>query len=266
MNILQTIIEHKKYEVIAQKKALTFDESELKDCCLLLNETNSLIKRLDALNDDYFALIAEVKKASPSKGIIKENFDPLDIATQYEKAGADAISVLTDEKFFMGSIENLDIVKKNINLPILRKDFIIDEFQIFQTRLINADIILLIAAALSPTQLKDYYLTAKEIGLDVLIEVHNAAEMDLALETGAKLIGINNRNLETFEVSLDTTLNLIKDIDKNERYIISESGIKDNNDIKLLKEKGVKGVLVGENLVKHDNIETAVKNLLKDSR
>lgn len=263
MNFLDKIIEYKKTEVIEQKKHLNLNENQLETLCKDLPATKSFIKKLEKLkNTDNIALIAEIKKASPSKGLIRENFDPVSIAIAYQNAGVHAISVLTDKKFFQGSIQYLKDVRQVTDLPILRKDFIIDKFQIYQTRLMGADIILLIASALEISILKEYYNLAKSIGLEVLLEVHTEKELDLAVSLGAKLIGINNRNLETFEVSLDTTLNLICNKDLSGKFIISESGINNYSEVKLLQDNGVSGILAGESLMRQDNIEMAVKSLL----
>lgn len=267
MNILQEIIDFKKIEVEDQKAASGLTEEDLREQCANASPVVSFIKKLEEKKESgHFALIAEVKKASPSKGVIREDFNPAEIAIAYKNAGADAISVLTDVRYFDGSFKNLRIVKQNVDLPVLRKDFIIDPYQVYQTRLMEADIILLIAAALTADKLKELYQLAKSIGLDVLVEVHNKQEMQTALEIGAKLIGINNRNLETFEVSIDTTLRLIKDLDLNDRFIISESGIKDSSDLLMLKQNGVSGVLVGESLIRQSDIEKATRELLKDCR
>ena len=261
MTILNTILEYKKTEVEQQKKLCSLEE--LKSKCKNFPASKSFLNILEKYREENkIALIAEVKKASPSKGIIRENFNPVEIAKIYESSGAAAVSVLTDEKFFQGSIQYLKDIKDKISLPVLRKDFIIDEYQIYQTREMRADIILLIAAAMEKQQLKDFYFLSKKLGLDVLLEVHNKNEFDYALEIGANIIGINNRNLKTFEVDLNNTVNLIKDTNLNNKYIISESGIQTKNDVKLLYENNVSGILVGETLVKSENIEQAVSNLL----
>ena len=262
MTILDTILKYKKTEVEKQKNLCNINE--LINNCKKSTETKSFLDILKK-NKAYhkISLIAEVKKASPSKGVIKENFNPVEIAEIYQKAGASAISVLTDEKFFQGSIKYLKDIKKIAKIPVLRKDFIIDEYQIYQTREMGADIILLIAAALEKKQLKDFYNMSKELGLDVLLEVHDKEEFDFALEINAEIIGINNRNLKTFEISLNHTVDLIKNIKLNNKYIISESGIENSENVTFLKNYGVDGILVGESLIKSNHIEKAVINLLK---
>lgn len=263
MNFLNKILDYKKLEVEEQKAESGLCTVELNELCQHLHSPISFKKALEQCRlNNKTALIAEVKKASPSKGLIREDFMPVEIAKAYEKSGATAISVLTDRQFFQGAIEYLKDVKKEVKIPVLRKDFIIDPFQIYQTRLMGADIILLIASALEFSVLKDFYQLAKELQLDVLLEVHNEEEFEQALEIDADIIGINNRNLKTFEVSLDATVNLIKNRELNNKFIISESGITKNSDIIYLKNNGVAGVLVGESLMRNENIEKAVVELL----
>ncbi len=214
----------------------------------------------NALAKDGMSLIAEVKKASPSKGIICEDFNPQDIAVQYEKAGARAISVLTDEKYFQGKLEYLSAVRDVCSLPLLRKDFIIHPAQIFEAVGV-ADAILLIVAALEKEQLRDYYQTARECGLDVLTEVHNLKELEIALDIDVPIIGINNRNLHTFHVDLQHTFDLLPFIPKN-TIIVSESGINNRNQVQKLHDEGVDAILVGESLVTSGDISGKVAELL----
>lgn len=263
MNFLSKILIYKELEV--QKQKIELDIDELKSICRNSPPAKSLIKKLkEASSNNKLSLIAEIKKASPSKGLIREDFNPEEIAFAYQNAGASAISVLTDEKFFKGSIQYLKAVKKVVDLPLLRKDFIIDPYQIYQTRAIGADIILLIASALKPEKLEEFHNLSREIGLEVLLEVHDRQELDLALSIGAEIIGINNRNLETFEVSIQNTVDLVQDRDISEKFIISESGIADYSDIVTLKSAGVSGVLIGESFMRQENIEAAVHNLMHD--
>lgn len=207
------------------------------------------------------ALIAEAKKASPSKGIICPDFDPAHIAKQYAAAGAHAISVLTDVDFFQGSLSYIPIVRNAVNLPVLRKDFIIHEAQVTQARNYGADAILLIAAILETSQIRDLQALAFELGMDVLVEVHDEHEAERSLEAGSRLIGVNNRNLQDFTVSLDTTFRVMKEIPA-EIPVVSESGIRDNNDIERLSKAGVAAVLVGETLMRADDQCAAVKKLM----
>ncbi len=262
MTILKEIIEYKKEEIAGQKHAIGMTELQN-----VIKETPAAIDFCKILEDyrkkKEIAVIAEVKKASPSKGLIRADFNHIEIARAYEKAGAAAISVLTDEKFFQGKIDYLKDIRKISGKPLLRKDFIIDEFQIYHTRSLGADIILLIASALDKNRLRDYLDLSKELGLNVLLEVHDREEFEIAREFEAKIIGINNRNLKTFEVDLQTTLDLIRDEKLKDTFIISESGIKDSRDIRLLRARGVNGVLVGETFMKQENIEAAFQNLIK---
>ena len=262
MNILKEIIKYKEQVVKEQKDLCKMTVKEIKQSCASLPPVKSFSEILN--NNTGIALIAEIKKASPSKGLIREIFNPVEIAKSYEKAGAKAISVLTDEKYFQGSIEYLQEVRKVVDLPVLRKDFIIDPFQIYQTRLMGADLILLIASALTEKKLKDFYQLSVDLGLEVLLEVHNQKELDLAHEIGATIIGINNRNLDTFEVSLDNTINLIKSNKRENSFYISESGIHSYLDVLQLQNAGVSGVLVGESLMVQENIEKAVHELLNN--
>ena len=263
MTFLTKILEHKKLEVSIQKKESGQSPDELAMLCNELPKAKSFIAQLEKCkNLSKMALIAEIKKASPSKGLIREDFNPVEIALTYERAGANAVSVLTDENFFQGSIEYLKEVRKAISLPILRKDFIIDPFQIYQTRLMGADIILLIASALEHSRLKDFYELSRSLKLEVLMEVHNEREFNSAIEIGARIIGINNRNLATFEVSIDNTLNLVKDKSISDKFIISESGINNHSDIIKLQKAEISGVLVGESFMRQENIKKAVTDLM----
>jgi indole-3-glycerol phosphate synthase len=216
-------------------------------------------------------LIAEVKKASPSAGVIREHFDPVWIARQYAAAGADAISVLTDEKYFQGHIEYLRAVREAVSLPVLRKDFIIDPLQVYEARAAGADAVLLIAAALTLSELTDLSILATELRMTVLLEVHEADELMQVRPTLGfpharySLLGINNRNLHTFKVDLGTTLRLAE-LAEEGTPIISESGIKTRQDIQRLAAAGVKAVLVGETLMRQDDMAAAVQDLLGQPR
>ncbi len=206
-------------------------------------------------------LIAEVKKASPSKGVIRQDFDPVRIAGVYEESGASCLSVLTEKKYFQGSLEYLGAVRKAVTLPLLRKDFIIDEYQIFEARAAGADAILLIAACLDRRQLEDYLGMAAGLGLAVLVESHTYAELDKTLRAGARIVGINNRDLASFKVSLQTTFDLLKEI-PDDRIVVSESGISTRDDVVKLEKAGVDAVLVGESLMREKDIGKKVKELL----
>jgi indole-3-glycerol phosphate synthase len=191
------------------------------------------------------AIIAEIKKASPSQGVIRENFKPVEIAVDYAMNGASCLSVLTDKEFFQGSEANLQMVREKCPLPVIRKDFMIDPYQIYESRALGADCVLLIVAALDDVMLKELADTATGLGMDVLVEVHDAAELERALNLNCKLIGINNRNLRTFEVSLQTTLDLKNQVPAD-RLLVTESGINTPADVQLMQDNGIHCFLVGE--------------------
>ena len=215
-------------------------------------------KALDKL--PQLSIIAEVKKASPSKGIICKDFDPVAIAKKYEQGGASAISVLTDEKYFQGHSEYLVAVRENVALPVLRKDFIIDLLQVRETAHINADAMLLIAEILDTAQLADLYQAAFELDLDPFIELHSLRQLDKVMRLDPPAIGINNRDLMTFKTDLAVTLQLIKHIPK-EVAVVAESGVRNGNDARLLSDAGVRGLLVGESLMRANNVEEFIKEL-----
>jgi len=200
-------------------------------------------------DDHKLAVIAEIKKASPSAGVIAQSFEPVEVATNYERNGADAISVLTDTKFFRGKLEDLANVRRNASLPLLRKDFILDEIQIAESVANGADAILLIVAALEQSELVDLLVAAVEHKVDALVEVHTEEELHLALEAGSKIIGVNNRNLGTFEVDLGVTEKLCREV-PDEVVLVSESGIKTPKDVARVKACGVDAILVGEALMR----------------
>jgi len=216
----------------------------------------------DGVRRRSMGLIAEVKKASPSKGLIRADFNPAELAKSYEEAGADCISVLTDRDYFQGDNEYLGAVRKAVGLPLLRKDFIIDERQIYEARVIGADAVLLIAAILTSEQLSAFYDLAKELGMDVLVEVHDEEELHRVLELNkATLIGINNRDLKSFVTDLKTTEKLIGHM-PSDVTIISESGIAGRSDMDYLESVGANGVLIGEHFMRHDNVEQSVHDLM----
>ena len=200
-------------------------------------------------DDEGLAVIAEVKKASPSAGVIVQSFNPVEIARNYQRNGANAISVLTDTKFFRGKLEDLVNVRRNVSLPLLRKDFILDEIQIAESVANGADAILLIVAALEQTRLVDLLREAAKYNIDALVEVHTQDELQRALDAGAKIVGINNRNLATFEVDLGVTEKLCREV-PDEVVLVSESGIKTSNDVARMKACGVDAILVGEALMR----------------
>jgi indole-3-glycerol phosphate synthase len=240
-----------------------------------LNDLNSIKKQVLAMNNqsDFYhnlkrkannkqnAVIAEIKKASPSKGVLRKDFNPSEIAKSYEQAGASCLSILTDRGFFQGSDEYVIAVAKTTNLPILRKEFIIDAYQIYQAKVIGASAILLIAAILTPQEMQDFYNLATDLGMDVLIEVHNAEELDKTTHLDLKMIGVNNRNLRTFEVDLQTTLDLLPQM--SDKLVITESGILSQNDVKLMNNNNIFGFLVGEAFMRKTDISLAYKSLFE---
>jgi len=246
-DILKKIILRKEEEIVQRKKNAS--QGLLMENALeaLMTQpvrgfVNSMQQKLDA---NQSAVIAEVKKASPSKGVIRENFIPADIARSYEAAGASCLSVLTDVDFFQGSDEFLKQARAACDLPVIRKDFIIDTYQVYEARAIGADCILLIVAVLSDEQMAKLYQLALDLKMDVLIEVHDEAELHRALPFGATLVGINNRNLRNFETSLNNTLDLLNQI-PNDRIVVTESGIHTVDDVKLMRDNNVNAFLVGE--------------------
>jgi indole-3-glycerol phosphate synthase len=256
MNKLQEIIEQKKIEV-AKIKHL---EDKLKYTALQRNDFRSLARAL-CLPDERLSLIAEVKKASPSVGVITESFDPVNQARLYAQAGASAISVLTDEKFFQGRLDYLTKIRQAVDIPCLRKDFIIDEVQICEAVVAGADAILLIVAALEQDRLIQLMNCAHDLQLDVLVEVHDREELERALDTDVRILGINNRNLKTFVVDIHTTEELSQEV-PDDILLVSESGLKTYQDARDVYDWGANAILVGETLMRADDIDTAVTELM----
>lgn len=262
-NILEEIVWHKEVEVERMR-----DRLPLLKLRQQVQEATPPRNFLAALRDGKTnpALIAEVKKASPSKGVIRANFDPVAIAKAYAKAGASCLSILTDEKFFQGSFNNLSLVRQAVDLPLLCKEFIIYPYQIYFARAQGADAILLIAAILEDKDLNYFVKIIKALGMTPLVEVHSLSELDRVLGIdGVELIGINNRNLEDFSVSLQTTSDIFaakqEELQQRDILVVSESGLHTPADISTVKQAGAKAVLIGESLVKQENIEQAVSNL-----
>ncbi len=207
-----------------------------------------------------YRIIAEVKKASPSKGIIREDFDPISIAQAYEKGGADALSILTEPHFFKGDKEYLGMIRRYSSLPLLRKDFIVDKYQLVEALVYGADFVLLIAAALSKKELKELYEYARHLGLDVLVEVHDKSDLIKAMFAGADIVGINHRNLETFEMDMSLSEKLIPLI-PNGKIIVAESGIDNHDTVVELSKIGADAFLVGEHFMRQDDITKAISDL-----
>ena len=257
--ILEEIIDHKKRAVSIAKRQLSLEdiENQLKDCP---NPRPFISPLRSAVANQEPAVIAEIKKASPSKGLIRSDFNPREHAKDYEVNGATCLSVLTDARYFKGSDRYLTEVKRASLLPILRKDFIIDPYQVAQSKLMGADCILLIVAALSRSQLQELAAYADQVSIDVLIEVHNKVELDCALDLDNDLIGVNNRNLHNFETSLQTTLELKKYIPED-KLVITESGIHSVEDVKLMNANGIYGFLVGETFMRAPKPGVKLKEL-----
>jgi len=255
--ILHEIAEYTKGRVEALKQVQSFDKVKSHAQAIKSKQPFAFEK---ALANEEMAFICEVKKASPSKGIITKSFPYVQIAQEYEQAGASAISVLTEPKFFLGSDNYLSEIKDRVNIPVLRKDFIIDSYQIYEAKIIGADAVLLICTLLDMNKLKEYINIAESLGLSALVETHTEEEIDFALKAGARLIGINNRNLNTFEVDLDTTISL-RHLVPEEVLLVSESGIQTTEDIERLCQSNVDAVLIGEALMRNENKAGAIKNL-----
>ncbi|MGJ3257823.1 MAG: indole-3-glycerol phosphate synthase TrpC [Alcanivorax sp.] len=257
--ILDKIIARKQEEIAVGKNNYTLGELE----AMAANERKArgfISSLFDRVRDHQPAVIAEIKKASPSKGVIRDDFDPVEIARSYEKNGAACLSVLTDKDFFQGDEHYLRAARNAVNLPVLRKDFMIDPWQIFESRAMGADAILLIAAALSDEQMNELYHAAQQVGCDVLVEVHTEEELERAVKLHAELIGITNRNLHTFETSLNPTLSLAEKV-PGDRMIVTESGILTTEDVKLMRKNGINSFLVGEAFMRADDPGAALKAL-----
>jgi indole-3-glycerol phosphate synthase len=258
-DILNTILATKREEIAASKAKLGLDEVKL----LAKNQPNSrnfvgAIRKKIATGKA--AVIAEIKKASPSKGVIRADFKPAEIAKSYETGGATCLSVLTDLQYFQGSAEYLKQARAACSLPVLRKDFMIDPYQVYEARAMGADCILLIAAAIDLAKMRELESIAHELGMSVLVEVHNGEELDLALQLETPLLGINNRNLRTFDVTLDTTLGLLARIPAG-KIVVTESGIFTADDVKLMRENNVHTFLVGEAFMRQDDPGAELKKV-----
>ncbi len=263
MQLLDEILAHKRTE-IAQRKQKVSEASFLE----MAREQPSPGGFRDALqhtvDQQRPAIIAELKRASPSRGMLRENFDPTQIAGSYQRGGATALSVLTDAHYFKGSGVVLEFARRGSSLPILRKDFIIDPYQVYESCAMGASALLLIVAALGDDELKELHQLARSFGLDVLVEVHDEEELARAAALDANLIGINNRNLQTFEVTLDTTLALAPQAPENS-LMVAESGIRTSEDIARIRAGGVHAFLIGETFMRAEDPGAALADLLKDT-
>lgn len=262
-DILNKIVAVKRQEVAAaiKRKPLEAMRFDAESRVLTRDFAGALRAKIAAGKP---AVIAEVKKASPSKGVLRAEFIPADIAQSYAEWGAACLSVLTDKDFFQGSIDYLKQARASCSLPVLRKDFIIDPYQVYESRVMGADCILLIAACLDDAQMKALEALAFSLGMAVLVEVHDRAELDRALKLKTPLLGINNRNLQTFEVSLDTTLTLLKEVPPD-RILVTESGITTPTDVARLREAQVHAFLVGEAFMRADDPGEALAALFPDA-
>ena len=259
-DILANICEKKNEELKELKTRCSFSSLEK----LLKHSKNRGFKDLliKSHNKKKNNIIAEIKKASPSAGLIIKDYFPENIAIDYEKSGVGSISILTETSFFQGNLDHLSLINKKTNLPILRKDFIIDAYQILESKIYKADAILLIVSILSDNQLKEFIDIADKYGLDCIVEIYNQTELERALKIGYPIIGINNRNLKNLSIDINNTINLIKNI-PNEFIVVAESGIKTKKDINIYNKLGVYNFLIGESLLKAQNIEIKIKELLE---
>lgn len=255
-DILDKIVAYKRGELEHARRQLS-----IKDVRDMACDSEPARNFLAGFNKTELNIIAEVKKASPSAGVIREGFDPVAIAHSYEEGGAKALSVLTDEHFFQGHLDYLKAIKKAVKLPALRKDFTLDQYQIYEARAAGADAILLIVAILEAAQIKDYAELAFELGMTALIEVHDLHELETAIKAKAKLIGVNNRDLRTFTTNIETTIELLAKCPK-EIPLISESGLKDHETLVKLHAAGASGFLIGEAFMRADNISEALRRML----
>ena len=259
MNVLSEIIAKKRERVAQAKELVAFDT--LRDEAFAKRTSAKPHALRSALETDGVNIIAEFKRRSPSKGVIRENADLSSIVRSYHAGGAAAISVLTEQDYFDGSLADLKAVKACVDLPVLRKDFVFDDYQLFESAAAGADAVLLIVAVLDDRQLESLRRVAEdELGMDALVEVHNSEEMDRAAGVGATLIGVNNRNLRTFEVSLETSLKLAP-LAPRDALLVSESGLREAADLRRLKEQGFSGFLIGESLMRARDPEAALRDL-----
>ncbi len=260
-NILKKIIARKEEEIAARKEVIS--AKKMLETAYNNRDTQDFYQALkDKADLKQNAVIAEIKKASPSKGILREDFNPVEIAKSYQKAGAACLSVLTDKDFFQGDDQYLTDVRNAVSIPVLRKEFIIDPYQVYESRTLGADCILLIGACLTDEQMEDLAMRAIAINMDVLVEVHNMEELLRTSQLGLPMIGINNRNLHSFDVSLNTTIELMKAVPED-TLIITESGILTAEDVAFMRENEIYSFLVGEAFMRQDNPGIALQEMFK---
>lgn len=254
MEILENIISNKLKEIRAAKirEPLEVLKARIKNAPKPRNFKKAISKK------DKLCIIAEIKKASPSAGIIRKSFDPVHLAVLLEKSGADALSVLTDRKFFKGDISYIKKIKSRVKLPVLRKDFIVDEYQVYESRANGADAILLIARLLSAARLKSLYVIAKRLGLACIIEAHSQADLKKTLKANPQIIGFNNRNLKDFSIDMNVTLKLCASVPKG-KILVSESGIRNSKDLDILKARGINAALIGEAFMRMEAVSSRLK-------
>ena len=255
--ILEKIIRWKRGEIVHHKRARPVEVVRAE-----MALAPPLRDFATALRTPGVSLIAEVKRASPSKGLLRHNFDAVALAREYEANGAAAISVLTDQHFFQGNLSHLQAVRQNVDLPVLRKDFILDPYQVYEARAAGADAVLLIIAALGDGDLKALYQLVREVGMAALVEVHNATELERALKLGPRIVGVNNRNLRTFKVNLATTAHL-RPLVPADVILVAESGVHTRDDVARLATSGADAMLVGEALVRAKDVGRKVRELVR---
>lgn len=256
--VLRKIIARKWEEIAARKQVVSLADVKVK--AAEQGIARGFVAAIESkIAAGHSGVIAEIKKASPSKGIIREHFVPAELAVSYEKGGAACLSILTDVDFFQGADAYLQQARAAVSLPVIRKDFLVDEYHIYEAKALGADCVLLIVSALETAKLKELNSLAHELGMDVLIEVHDQKELEIALELPNKLIGINNRNLHTFDVTLETTFGLLSQIG-NDRIVVTESGILSPNDVSAMRARNVHAFLVGEAFMRAEDPGAALKS------
>ncbi len=260
-DFLKKIVERKKEEVAAAKKS--FPESQLREKAFISRKRRPFLKKLEKPGPSGVNIIAEIKRASPSKGPIRPDLNPAAYAMEYEMGGAAALSVLTDQPHFQGSIEDLIRARQACTLPVLRKDFLISSYQVYESSVSGADAVLLIVRILSRQQLKDYLNLSLELKMDALVEVHSEKDLEAATLAGARLIGINNRNLSSFKTDINTSIRLVSLLEPNQ-VAVAASGIKSRKDIEKNQDAGIHNFLIGESLVRAENPRDFLKSLITD--